>query len=609
MGVAANTARGRRRRGDSGRSPEGEVGGHMVIYPKSTSANGKSTITTEDMFTPRVAALRRLRNVLFITLALCFCLFVAAPPAHLASFGQTPAVASAKPIEQMVPMRDGVKLSTIIYLPEGTGPFPVVLIRTPYGKATQTLNNTAWTSRGFALVSQDCRGKGQSEGAYRPFADDPTDGYDTVEWVAKQPWSSGKVGMYGASAMGITSNLASMMNPPHLVATFVMVARSSIYNQSAFMGGVFRKELNEIWLKRQNALDTLNETFQHNVYDHFYDSNEFPLHWQKIHVPSYNWGGWYDIFSQGNIDNFAGLQQVGAGLAAGNQKLIMGPWGHGQIEEVKYPANSAVSSTEEALRWFDYWLRGKENGIMDEPPVRYYVMGDVTDAKAPGNEWRTALSWPAPSKLTSYFLGAGGTLSEKLPAEKESIAAYKYDPKNPVPSIGGGNLNIKKGPMDQRAVGDRKDVLKFMTPTLESPVEVTGRVKVELWAESDAPDTDFMAKLVDVYPDGTERLVLDSAVRARFREGLDREVFMKKGEVYQFTIDLWSTSIIFNKGHRIAIHIASSNDPRFDPNPNTGKPLRADNETRVATNTIHHDRAHPSRALLPVVPVYNGKRP
>jgi predicted acyl esterase len=553
--------------------------------------------------------MRKIRLVLSILLLLGSGLLVAAPSAQVPSAAQTAAAPSAKPIEQMVAMRDGVKLSTGIYLPEGGGPFPAVLIRTPYGKGTQAIGNRAWTGRGYALVVQDCRGKGQSEGAYHPFVEDPTDGYDTVEWVAKQPWSNGKVGMYGASAMGITSNLAAMMNPPHLAATFVMVARSSIFTQSAFMGGVFRKELNEIWLKRQNALDVLYETFKHNVYDHFYDSNEFPLHWREIHVPSYNWGGWYDIFSQGNIDNFVGLQQVGAGLAAGNQKLMMGPWGHGQIEEVKYPANSVINTTEEALRWFDYWLRGKDNGIMDEPPVRYYVMGDVTDPKAPGNEWRAATSWPAQAKNTSYFLTAGGGLGEKMPAERESADAYKYDPKNPVPTIGGANLNIKKGPMDQRATGDRKDVLKFMTPALESPVEVTGRVKVELWAESDAPDTDFMAKLVDVYPDGTERLVLDSAVRARFREGLDHEVFMKKGEVYLFTIDLWSTSIIFNKGHRIAIHVTSSNDPRYDPNPNTGRPLRADNETRVATNVIHHDRAHPSRALLPVVPAYNGKRP
>ena len=241
---------------------------------------------------------------------------------------------------------------------------------------------------------------------------------------------------------------------------------------------------------------------------------------------------------------------------------------------------------------------------MDEPPVRYYVMGDVTDGKAPGNEWRTALAWPVPAKITSYFLSPGGILSEKLPQEQESADSYKYDPNNPVPTIGGANLFQKKGPMDQRAIGERKDVLKFATPVLQAPVEVTGRVTVELWAESDAPDTDFMAKLVDVYPDGTERLVLDSALRARFREGFDHEVFMKKGGVYKFKIDLWSTSLIFNKGHRIAIHVSSSNDPRFDPNPNTGKPLRADKQTQVATNSIHHDQVHSSRALLPVVRSY-----
>jgi predicted acyl esterase len=552
--------------------------------------------------------MRKIQILLSLILIICSGAFINAPSQQSAA-SQQPAAQSAGPIEAMPVMRDGVKLSTSIYLPQGSGPFPAVLIRTPYGKATQAMGNSAWTGRGFALVVQDCRGKGKSEGEYHPFVEDPMDGYDTVEWLAKQSWSNGKIGMYGASAMGITANLAAIMNPPHLVAMFVMVARSSIYNQSAFMGGVFRKELNEIWLKRQNAMDVLNEMFRHNVYDHFYDVAEMPLHWQKVHVPVYNWGGWYDIFAQGNVDNFVGLQATGAALAAGNQKLMMGPWGHGQIEEVKYPPNSVINTTEEAMRWFDYWLNGKDNGIMDEPPVRYYVMGDVTDSKAPGNEWRASASWPVSAKNTSYFLGAGGKLGERMPVEQESADAYKYDPKNPVPTIGGANLNIKKGPMDQRAIGERKDVFKYATGLLAAPVEVTGRITVELWAESDAPDTDFMAKLVDVYPDGTERLVLDSAVRARFREGFDHEVLMKKGEVYKFTIDLWSTSIVFNKGHRIAVHISSSNDPRFDPNPNTGKPLRADAETRVATNAIHHDRAHPSRVLLPVVPVYNGKRP
>lgn len=522
---------------------------------------------------------------------------------------QQPAPSSSpRVLEEMMPMRDGVKLATSIYLPEGDGPWPVVLVRTPYGKQTQTGSNALWTRRGFAYVVQDCRGRGKSEGEYRPFMNDHLDGYDTVEWVASRSWSSGKVGMYGGSAMGITANLASIMNPPHLTATFVLVARSSLYHQSAYQGGVFRKELNEPWLKRMNAEWVLEETFKHHVYDGFFDIAEMPLHWHKVHVPSYNYGGWYDIFAQGNVDNFAGLQSHGAGLALGNQKLMMGPWAHGQLEEVKYPANAAVNPSEEAMRWFDYWLKGVDNGIMDEAPIRYYVMGDVTDAKAPGNEWRTALSWPPPARPTSYFLQPNGGLANGTPSPAASTSTYKYDPKDPVPTIGGANLSIKKGPMDQRAVGERKDILKFATPPLESPVEVTGRILAELWAESDAPDTDWMVKLIDVYPDGTERLLLDSAVMARFREGFDREAFMRKGEVYRFRIDLWSTSIVFNKGHRIAVHVTSSNHPRFEVNPNTGVRLRAGTETRVATNTVHHSRAYPSRVILPVVPV-NGKRP
>jgi predicted acyl esterase len=276
---------------------------------------------------------------------------------------------SAKRTEQMVPMRDSIKLATSIFLPQGKGPWPSVLVRTPYGKDLQSTGYTLWTNRQFALVVQDCRGSFKSEGEYRPFMTDHIDGYDTIEWIAKQPWSDGKVGMYGASAMGIAANLASMTEPPHLVANFVMVARASLYNQSAFMGGVYRKELNDPWLKRQKAEWVIAETIKHNVYDGFFDLAEMAKHWQKIRAPVYNYGGWYDIFGQGNIDNFVGLQSEGGGLAAGNQKLIMGPWAHGNVEEVKYPTDSVVNATEEAMRWFDYWLKGKDNGIMDEPPA------------------------------------------------------------------------------------------------------------------------------------------------------------------------------------------------------------------------------------------------
>jgi len=552
---------------------------------------------------------RRLR-VLFPALLFVFALAHSAPRAT--AFSQE-AKQQGKTTE-MVAMRDGVKLATDVYLPEGKGPWPVVLMRTPYNKDPMGAQHRPWATNGYVFVVQDCRGRFKSEGKYMPFMDDHFDGYDTVEWAAKQPWSNGKIGMIGASAMGITANQASITAPPSLVAMYVMVAPASAYQHAIYTGGVFRKEMNEQWLKAQRATDVLDLTFQHYKDDGYVNIREGRLHWEKVRVPVYNWGGWYDIFGQGNIDNFAGLQSRGGGMALGNQKLMMGPWAHGQIEEVKYPSNSgadlmnSMREQSEPLRWFDYWLKGVNNGIMDEPPVKYYVMGDTTDPKAPGNEWRAAQSWPPPSKITSYFLNPGGKLSEAIVAEAKSGSAYQYDPKNPVPTVGGALLFGKKGPLDQRAIGERKDVLKFATAPLEAPAEVTGYVTVELWAESDCPDTDWMAKLVDVYPDGTERLVLDSALRARFREGFDREVFMKKGEVYKFKIDLWSTSLIFNKGHRIAVHISSSNDPRFDPNPNTGKPMRADGETRVATNTIHHSLAHPSRILLPVVKNYDGKK-
>jgi hypothetical protein len=515
---------------------------------------------------------------------------------------------------EMIAVRDGIRLATDIFLPVGEGPWPVVLTRTPYNKITIAGQAKQWTDNGYAFVVQDCRGRFKSEGKYQPFMDDHLDGYDTVEWIATQPWANGKVGMIGASAMGITANQASIAAPPHLVAMYVMVAPASAYQHAVYTGGVLRKEMNELWLKSQKAEDLLGLTFQHYKDDGYLNIREGRLHWEKVQVPVYNWGGWYDIFLQGNIDNFVGLQHRGGGKALGNQKLIMGPWAHGQLDEVKYPANASLDlmgsmrNASEPMRWFDYWLKGVKNGIMDEPPVKYYVMGDVSDPKAPGNEWRTASAWPVPARMTSYFLQAAGGLGEQIVEEAKSSDTYNYDPKNPVPTVGGALLFGKKGPMDQRAIGGRKDVLKFQSPVLDAPVEVTGPVTVELWAESDCPDTDWTTKLVDVYPDGTERLVLDSALRARFREGFDKEVFMKKGEVYKFKIDLWSTSLIFNKGHRIAVHISSSNDPKFDPNPNTGKPMRADGETRLATNTIHHSKAYTSRILLPVVKTYEWKK-
>jgi putative CocE/NonD family hydrolase len=266
-----------------------------------------------------------------------------------------------------------------------------------------------------------------------------------------------------------------------------------------------------------------------------------------------------------------------------------------------------LAGDEDLPRPFDRWLKGDRNGIDREPAVRYYVLGDTESPGAPGNEWRTAESWPPPARVASFFLTPAHGLEREPPSVDKSSTTYAYDPKKTVPTKGGGNLILGgKGPLDQRDIGDREDYLRFATPPLEEPIEVVGRIYADLYIDSDAPDTDFTAKLVDVYPDGYEALLADGILRARYREGFDREVFLKPGEVATVRVDLWSTSVVFNKGHRIAVHVSSSNDPRFDPNPNTGKPTRADSETRVAHNTIHHDARHPSRVLLPIARTYKS---
>src|SRR5437867_1119727 len=363
------------------------------------------------------------------------------------------------------------------------------------------------------------------------------------------------------------------------MCAYVIVAESSARHDTVYLGGVYRKELNDGWLTSQGAMFAIGDNIQHPPGDPYWDWREIPAFHRKVRIPIYEVGGWFDIFTQSPLDNFVGLQANGAGVAAGHQKLVMGPYAHGALNgRLKFPKDNAATyfSGEEVFRWFDRWLKEKANGIDDEPPVRYYLLGDPEDPKAPGNEWRNADSWPPPARLTSYFLIKGGGLSRAPSEEKASSTSYRYDPKNPVPTKGGGNLILGgKDPMDQREVGEREDYLRFVTEPLKDRLEVTGRISVDLYVDSDAPDTDFAAKLVDVYPDGYEALLLDGILRARYREGFEKEVFLKPGEVVPLRIDLWSTAVVFNRGHRIALHITSSTDPRFDPNPNTGTPLRA----------------------------------
>ena len=251
------------------------------------------------------------------------------------------------------------------------------------------------------------------------------------------------------------------------------------------------------------------------------------------------------------------------------------------------------------MRWFDFWLKGEQNGIDKEPAVRYYMMGDTMDKTAPGNEWRSASSWPPASTVTSYYLAGGGKLTTTAPGGARDT--FDYDPRNPVPTIGGNNLTLPKGPMDQRAVGDRKDVLRYQTEPLAQAVEIAGNVEAELTVSTDAEDTDFMVKLVDVYPNGYEALVLDQAYRLRYHDGFEKPSRVEKGKAYTIRLDLWPTALVFNKGHRIAVHVSSSNAPRFERSTNTWAPLRSYDQAVVAHNTVHLGK---SRLLLPVTKIY-----
>lgn len=517
----------------------------------------------------------------------------------------TPLVQAGEKQEFMVPMRDGVKLATNVYLPDGPGPFPIVLSRTPYGKDQGRGDAESINKAGYARVVQDCRGRFKSEGKYLPWENDIEDGYDTLEWLAKQPWSNGKVGMTGGSALGITTHLAAMSGHPALKAAFVTVSHGSPYQNANYPGGIYLKNMREEWLRRQGVPPPDEPKPRIGYYDDDARRLDMRSYLGKITVPFYGVGGWYDIFSQGTIDTFTLLQEKGGPGAKGNQRLVMGGFGHRQLMgDLKYPAEAAGRPMADMIPWFDYWLKGVDNGITKQPRVKYYVLGDPMDKSAPGNDWRTVDTWPPPSTATSFYLQAGGKLAPSAPSSAEGKLSFVYDPKDPVPSLGGNNLMMDAGPMDQRPVSSRKDVLKFETEPLKDAVEIAGKLLAELFVSTDAEDTDFIVKLVDVYPNGYEALVMDQGQRMRLRNGTFRPELTEPNKVYPIKVDLWSTAIAFNKGHKIAIHVQSSNNPRFEPHTNTWDRLRSYDKALKATNTVYFNAKQASRLVLPVTKIY-----
>jgi predicted acyl esterase len=532
----------------------------------------------------------------------------AAQPAAAAVRGGRPEKIAAGATEVIAEMRDGVKLAGNLYKPAGAGPFPCVVQRTPYGKDAMFANPAGtkkYTDGGYAYLVQDVRGKGRSEGFYQAFINDAFDGYDTVEWMAKQSWCNGSIGIMGASAMGYTTMLAATMNPPHLKAAFAIVTPSTRLT-GTYIGGAYKQKDSGDWSRGQGVPeDTIAFTAGNYPASSYWDRTEIGDQRKYIDIPTYQLGGWYDIFNEGNVRNFMYLQHQGAKGARGNQKLEMGPFGHGALSgDMEYPGGGGLQGSDNEMRWWEYWLKGVDNGIMNEPPVKAYMMASARKgAVSPKNRWMYFGDWPPSPAVVNYYLHSDGSLSTKAPGEKDQPKTYTFDPKNPVKTIGGANLTFERGPMDQRPIGNRQDYLKFQTPVLDKDVVVAGEIFADLWAATDGPDTDFMVKLVDVYPDGYEAIVLDTALRTRYRNGreADQIEMMTPGSPEKLRLDLWDTMLTFEKGHRIAVHVTSSNNPRFDVNPNTGGNPGPNAKTRVAKNTVFMDASRPSAIQLPIL--------
>jgi predicted acyl esterase len=507
----------------------------------------------------------------------------------------------------MAPMRDGVRLSIYVYIPKGSGPWPVLFEQRYASTRSESARQTyaRLSSKGYVVAAENFRGTQKSEGRYNGYRalqwGELRDGYDTVEWLAKQTWSNGKIGTFGGSQAGYAQNYLAVTQPPHLVAQFMTDTGLSLYHEGYFIGGAGRPNrfqgMAAVCRDPKDNDRWLQDMFRHPAYDSYWQAEDCTRYFHKMNVPCFTVGSWYDFMSVGSINSFVGRQHKGGPNSQGRQKLVLGPWLHGgtkmtvKVGDLVYPDNSKFAMHDAMIRWFDHHLKGKDTGVQGEPNVRYYTMG--------ANEWRTAGDWPVPATSTSYFLRQGGQLSTERPREAKSETAFLAEPQNPAPIPG----RSFPGGQDQRKYESHSEVRTFTTETLQSPVEWTGKVSAELWVTATAPDTDFIARITDVYPDGRSILIVDSIRRARFRNGFEREEKMRPGVVEKVAFDLGSMSQVFLPGHRIRVTIASTGADFYEPNPNTGEPITAAPALRmlVSRNAVRHEARFASRVIAPVV--------
>jgi len=506
----------------------------------------------------------------------------------------------------MMPMADGIRLATDVHLPEGEGPWPVVLMRTPYGRTQQ-----GGRSDEVAVVVQDMRGRFDSEGWNFPFVGcgwvGHQDGKDTVDWIRSQPWCDGRVFSLGGSALGITQNLMAVSQPEGLLSQYIVVATADLYRHAAYVGGAFRKSQVEGWTEGNDFDPKAVETMRsHYEYDALWARYDTMAHSSKINVPAIHVGGWFDTFALGTIDSYRARQHHGGEGAKGKQRLVMGPWTHGinkaiTVAGVPFP-NYQTPRAYTTAAWIEHWIHGRDNGAAQTPPVAYYVMGDTNDPDAPGNEWRFADDWPIPNQPTAFYFHADGSLSTEKPGKDEHpCIEYTFDPADPCPTRGGCNLCIKAGPKRQNDVEGREDVLTFTTEPLPEPIEVTGHPEIRIFLSSSAVDTDLSIRLTDVYPDGSSYLMAEGMLRVRYRDSRVKFKLLEPGKAYEIEFESWPTSIVFNRGHRIRVAVTSSNYPRFDLNPGTGTPWESIEKSVKQVNQIFCSAQQASHVVLPVV--------
>ncbi|MBN1233438.1 MAG: CocE/NonD family hydrolase [Candidatus Coatesbacteria bacterium] len=506
-----------------------------------------------------------------------------------------------------VKMRDNRLLSTDVYFPDSySGEMPVILHRTPYNKNSDVDSSTIkyiTDDLKYIYVTQDTRGRYESQGIDSCFWDDgwgtKQDGYDTIEWIAAQSWSNGRIGMWGASACGIVQLLAAGAHPPHLTCITPEVATYDFYNYAVFQGGEFRYSMLWDWLNGQGSMWMWEFWRSHPNYDSTWAKMDLRTRLDSVRTPGFHVGGFIDIFCDATINAMWDIQKYGGEGARGNQKLLMGWWSHcdfnqRQQGEMTLPPNGTYDYYKHIIDWWAYHLKGEQNNIMDLPLMTYYLLGDVDRyPTSPGNEWFTTDVWPPDSVVyEKWFLnGDGALLRNSFPSSQPYYKQFFYNPDNPVPTNGGRNLTRNWGFADQREQENRSDVLVYQSEVFKEPVTVIGPVKVHLFVTSNCIDTDFTAKITDVYPDGRSILLADGILMGRHYKRIDGEDFLEPGKIYEMKIDLWSIATAFDKDHRIRIAISSSNYPRFETNPNTGETFGKSTHTKIAQNTIWHGKS------------------